>query len=197
MKAKNVIVLISICLFGFLGCSYPKNLTSSTKGKSISEEKRSEFTTGEIHTFIDSTKKADLDIKYFKIEFYPLEEKSVVPSLEPEKSPVVANVNPANKKPPDKGAIKSIEGFILSSTSEEKGIAETNEKNTSQKGEEINAHNSLETDITEETAEDPLQVALHIGDTCSNNSNWGSRVFSSSEKQSSHIYKEVFLFIIT
>lgn len=41
----------------------------------------------------------------------------------------------------------------------------------------------------------PLQVALHIGDTYNNNSNWGSGVLPSSEKQGSHINKKVIFFI--
>jgi hypothetical protein len=154
-------------LFGFLGCSSPKNLTSSTKETGTTEEKRSEFTEGEINTFVDSTKRAGLDIKYFKIEFYPPEEQPAGPCPEPEKEPAPGNVNkepkPTNKKPPDKGAIKSIEGFIINSTSEEKGIAETKEKNISQKEEEINTDNTLETDLTEETAEDPYKWRYILG----------------------------------
>jgi hypothetical protein len=84
---------------------------------------------GATANIIDSTKTAGLDIKYFKIEFYPSTEQPAGPGPEPEKEPTAANVNnepkPANKKPPDKGAIKSIEGFIINSTSEEKGITET------------------------------------------------------------------------
>lgn len=167
MKAKAIIVLLSICLFGFLGCSSPKNLTSSTKETGTTQERRSEITDGEIHTLIDSSKTAGLDIKYFKIEFYPPEEKPAGPGPEPEKEPTPANVNneqkPANKKPPDKGAIKSIEGFIVSSSNEEKGISETHEKTASQKEEEINTDNSLETDITEETAEDPYKWRYILG----------------------------------
>ncbi|MDR2009973.1 MAG: hypothetical protein LBQ22_05780 [Bacteroidales bacterium] len=167
MRANTIIVLFYICLFGFLGCSSPKNLTSSTKETGTTEEKRSEFTEGEINTFVDSTKRAGLDIKYFKIEFYPPEEQPAGPCPEPEKEPAPGNVNkepkPTNKKPPDKGAIKSIEGFIINSTSEEKGIAETKEKNISQKEEEINTDNTLETDLTEETAEDPYKWRYILG----------------------------------
>lgn len=167
MKAKTILVLLSICLFGFLGCSSPKNLTSSTKETGTTEEKRSETTAGEIHTLIDSSKTAGLDIKYFKIEFYPPEEKPAGPGPEPEKEPIQGNVNnepkPTTKKPPDTGAIKSIEGFVISSTSEEKGIAETHETNASQKEEEINTDNTLETDITEDVAEDPYKWRYILG----------------------------------
>ncbi len=167
MRAKSIIVLLSICLFGFLGCSSPKNLTSSTKETGTTEEKRSEATTGEIHTLIDSTKTSGSDITYFKIEFYPPEEKPAGPDPEPEKEPTPGNVNkepkPANKKPPDKGAIKSIEGFKLSSSSEEKGVTETDEKNTLQKDEKINTDNTLETDTQEEVAEDPYKWRYLLG----------------------------------
>lgn len=167
MKANVIILLLSICLFGLLGCSSPKNLTSSTKETGKTEEKRSEATTGEIHTLIDSSKTTGLDIKYFKIEFYPPGEKPAGPGPEPEKEPTPGNVNnepkPANKKPPDKGAIKSIEGLIISSSNEEKGVTESHETNNSQKDEEINTDNTLETDIQEETAEDPYKWRYILG----------------------------------
>lgn len=169
MKAKTIVLLLSftICLFGFLGCSSPKNLTSSTKETGKTEEKRSEVTTGEISSFIDSTKTAGLEVKYFKIEFYPPEEQPENTGPEPGKEPTAGNTNnepkPTNKKPPDKGAIKSIEGLVISSSSEEKGVTETQEKNTSQKEEEINTDNTLEENIEEETAEDPYKWRYIFG----------------------------------
>ncbi|MDR0749422.1 MAG: hypothetical protein LBF62_07610, partial [Tannerellaceae bacterium] len=86
---------------------------------------------------------------------------------EPEKEPAAGNINnepkPATKKPPDAGAIKSIEGFVINSTNEEKGKTETHEKTASQKDEEINTDNSLETDITQEVAEDPYKWRYLLG----------------------------------
>lgn len=166
MKARTIIVLLSIliCLSGFLGCSTPKNLTSSTKETNALEEKRSELTAGDIRTYIDTTKKAGLEITYTKVEFYPPEEMPAGPGPEAnEKANTNSQVTPEVKKPPDKGAIKSIEQLTITSTQEEAGITETQETNTSEKEEEIKSDNSIETDTEEETAEDPYKWRYILG----------------------------------
>jgi hypothetical protein len=167
MKAKAIIVLLTICLFGFLGCSSPKKLTINTKQKENTEERRNEITDVEIHTLIDSTKTAGLEVKYFKVEFYPPEKQLEGPGPEAKEEAQKGSVNTGprqrDKKPPDKGAIKSIEGFIINSSSEEKGVTESHEINASEKEDEIITDNSLETNLTEETAEDPYKWRYILG----------------------------------
>ena len=167
MKAKTIVVLLSICLLGFLGCSSPKNLTSNTKQKGNTEERRNEITAGEIHTLIDSTKTDGLEVKYFKVEFYPPEKQPEGPGPQPKEESQKGSVNTGprqrDKKPPDKGAIKSIEGFIINSSSKEKGVTESHEINASEKEEEIITDSSLETNLTEETAEDPYKWRYILG----------------------------------
>jgi hypothetical protein len=85
------------------------------------------------------------------------------PKKNPRKGTLIPSQRQGIKSPPDIGAIKSIKGFIISSSSEEKGVTESHEINASEKEEEINTDNTLETDLTEETAEDPYKWRYILG----------------------------------
>lgn len=174
MKAKLIIstfLCLLLCLL--MGCSTPRKLAANTKEAGKVEEVRSETSAGDILQYVDTTKREGVEITYTKIEFYPpdVSKPIITPASEPEPKQEPANLEdkkveptPKKKQPPnEQGAIKSIEQYTVKHDTEDRGISASVESIASEKEEEIITDSSLETNFTEETAEDPYKWRYILG----------------------------------
>jgi hypothetical protein len=161
---KTILFIICLCVLFFAsGCHTPKNLVSNTKENITTNEKQNEATSSETYNFADTTKKQDVEINYFKIEFYPPagpddNEPEAIPdnSILPEGVKSNAgNTNP--NKPPNKGAIKSIEGYTIKAKSEKSGVNESKENTQVNKNAEKNEGINRQAEIKEQPAPDPYR----------------------------------------
>lgn len=156
-----------------MGCSTPRKLAANTKEAGKVEEVRSETSAGDILQYVDTTKREGVEITYTKIEFYPpdVSKPIITPASEPEPKQEPANLEdkkveptPKKKQPPnEQGAIKSIEQYTVKHDTEDRGISASVESIASEKEEEIITDSSLETNFTEETAEDPYKWRYILG----------------------------------
>jgi hypothetical protein len=163
------IILFLICPLLFLcGCHTPKKLISSTSEQSKITDKQKEISTNETYNFADTTQKSDVEISYFKIEFYPPIPDEQRPNGFPDNyalslSQNNASGNPNVDKPPNKGAIKSIESYTIKSTDEQTGMSESKKNSTSNIEAEKKADINNKVDITEQPAPDPYRWRYIFG----------------------------------
>lgn len=156
-----------------MGCSMPRKLATNTKEARKVEEARSEKSAGDILQYVDTTKREGVEITYTKIEFYPpdVSKPIITPASEPEPKQEPANLEdkkveptPKKKQPPnEQGAIKSIEQYTVKHDTEDRGISASVESIASEMEAEIITDSSLETNFTEETAEDPYKWRYILG----------------------------------
>ncbi|KAA6303108.1 MAG: hypothetical protein EZS26_000711 [Candidatus Ordinivivax streblomastigis] len=165
---KQTILFLCFALLFLCGCHTPKKLVSNTKENITTNEKQNEVTSSETYNFADTTKKSDVEVNYFKIEFYPPavpdEEANAPPNNSILPEGVKSNVGNTNRsKPPNQGAIKSIEGYTIKAKSEEAGINESQESSTVNRNEEKNEDINKQVDIKEQPAADPYRWRYIFG----------------------------------
>jgi hypothetical protein len=160
---KQTILFICLCVLFFAsGCHTPKKIVSSTAESVISNEKQNEATNSETYNFADTTKKQDVEINYFKIEFYPPrpdDRPDTIPDNPTFPENMLGNIggsNP-NKPPNNKGAIKSIEGYKVKAKSEQSGVNESKENTQVNRNAEKNEDINRQTEIKEQPAPDPYR----------------------------------------
>jgi hypothetical protein len=164
---KQILFLFILCVL-FAGCRTPQKITSHTMETVISNEKQNEATSSETYNFADMTKKQDVEINYFHIEFYPPTvptEPDTIPdnSTFPE-NPLgnMGNSNP--KKPPDnKGAIKSIEGYTVKAKGEQSGVSESKKNTQTNQDTEKNNVINKQAETKEQPAPDPYRWRYILG----------------------------------
>jgi len=154
---KHFIALLFCCLLGFLlvGCSTANKLTTTTKVTTKVDEKRIETTTADNYAFIDTTKKAGYEVNYTKIEYYPPEPKKAPTQLEGAKVwPANQGAKEAQTKPPNVGAIKSIETYSVKKTEEKSGVSKKKEAKKMKAAQEIKSDTSTQAETQEKPAAD-------------------------------------------
>ncbi|MDR0420283.1 MAG: hypothetical protein LBH30_02355 [Prevotellaceae bacterium] len=160
---KQTILFICLCvLFVVSGCHTSKKIVSSTAETITSSETQYESTSSETYNFADKTKKQDIEINYFKIEFYPPgpdDNPDTITNNSTFPENLLSNIGSSNpnKPPNNKGSIKSIEGYIVKEKIEQSGVNESTEiaqvnRNT-EKNEDINRQD----EIKEQPAPDPYR----------------------------------------
>jgi hypothetical protein len=160
---KQTILFICLCfLFFASGCHTPKKIVSSTAEIVTGNEKQNEATGSETYNFADTTKKQDVEINWFKIEFYPPgpdDKPDTIPNNPASLENSLGNIGGSNpKKPPnDKGAIKSIEGYTVKVKSEQSGVNESKENTQVNRSVEKNGEINRQTEIKEQPAPDPYR----------------------------------------
>ncbi|MDR1652046.1 MAG: hypothetical protein LBS01_00055 [Prevotellaceae bacterium] len=149
----------------------PKKIISSTNENIKTSEQSSEVITTETYNFVDTTKKTDVEISYYKIEFYP-PAGPALPDTIPENAVLPEGLNevagsiPISKPPPNiagKGAIKSIESYTIKAVSEQTGRAEEKSSETINKTAQSNADITKTETITEQPAADPYRWRYIFG----------------------------------
>jgi hypothetical protein len=138
--------ILFICLYVLLfvsACRTPQKTVSRMVETVISAEMQNEAARSETYNFTDTTKKQDVEINYFKIEFYPPDDKT--------------DTMPDNSSFPDKGAIKSIEGYTVKAKSEQSGVNESKEKAQVTRNTEKNGDINRHVEIREQPAPDPYR----------------------------------------
>jgi hypothetical protein len=166
---KQNILLICLCVFLLTDCHTPKKIVSNTKETVTSNEKQSEATISETYNFADTTKKRDVEINYFKIEFYPPagpdDTTNTIPDNFVLPEALLSNVNNNNiKKPPNtKGGIKSIEGYTITDKSKQSGINKSKESAQVKKQAEKSGNVRKTAEIKEQPAADPYRWRYIFG----------------------------------
>lgn len=167
MKTRLLTLLLCL-LVGFLtGCSTPRKLIASKEEKTKVDQATKETNTGTSSTFVDTTKTDGVEITYTKVEYYP-PETNREPTPEPEGQVTSGKTNrpegsrskeptPAKKQPPNKGPIKSIEQLTIKQNSEDKGVSQSQEANTSAKEEATTTDTDKKEANTEQPAADPYR----------------------------------------
>jgi hypothetical protein len=155
-------------LFFTSGCHTPKKIVSNTAETVTSNETQNEATSSEIYNFADTTKKQDVEINYFKIEFYPPspdDKPDTIPDNSIFSENLLGNIGNSNpKKPPDnKGAIKSIEGYTAKAKGEQSGVSESKKNTQTNRNAEKNEGVNRKTEIKEQPAPDPYRWRYILG----------------------------------
>jgi hypothetical protein len=155
---KRVILFIC-CVLLLDSCRTPKKLVSSTAETVTNNETQNEAISSETYNFADTTKKQEVEINYYKIEFYP----PAVPN-EPDTIPIgilskgiIERAENPKIKPPPTGAIKSIEGYIVKEKIEQSGVNESTEIAQVNRNTEKNEDISQQAEIKEQPAHDPYR----------------------------------------
>jgi cobalamin biosynthesis Mg chelatase CobN len=166
-KMKQTILFICLCVLLFSGCRTPQKIMSNTKEAITSNEKQNEATSSETYNLADTTKKQDVEINYFKIEYYPPgpDKPETIPdnSILPENLlSNTGNKNP-NKPPNAKGAIKSIEGYTVKAKSEQSGVNESKKNAQVNRNAEKNEDVNRQAEIKEQPAADPYRWRYILG----------------------------------
>lgn len=160
MKPKNLFICLCVLLIAG-GCRTPQKIISSTTETITSSEKQSEAASSEIHNFADTTKKQEVEVTYFKIEFYPPYDDN--PGAIPDDPAFLENLSGSTgssspKKPPNsKGAIKSIEGYTVSAKIEQSSVSESKENTQVTRNSEKSEDISRQAEINEQPAPDPYR----------------------------------------
>ena len=167
---KKTILFICVCILIFAtGCHTPKKIVRNTTENIKISEQHNAVTTTETYSFVDTTKKSGVEINYYKIEFYPPAGPSEPDGTIPDNIafPEGININAAGgnqrSKPPNVGAIKSIEGYTVKATDEQTGIAEEKSNTTENKEAEINTDITRAAEVTEQLAPDPYRWRYILG----------------------------------
>jgi len=167
---KRTILFICFCVLIFsTGCHTPKKIASNITENIKTSEQYNEATTTETYSFVDTTKKSGLEINYYKIEFYPPAGPSEPDGTIPDNPifPFSINNNTEGSnpksKPPNAGAIKSIEGYTIKATDEQTGINEETSNITTNKDAEINTDITRAAKVTEQPAPDPYRWRYILG----------------------------------
>jgi hypothetical protein len=158
---RQRILFSCLCvLFLSFGCRTPKKIVGSTSETITGNEKQSETASSETYNFADTTKKQDVEINWFKVDFYPPETEDR-PETIPDNSTLnlLDNIGSSKqKKPPNnKGAIKSIEGYTVKAKSEQAGVNESRENAQVNKKAEKNEDINRQAEIKEQPAPDPYR----------------------------------------
>lgn len=168
MKTRTFILSVVFFITAVLlaGCATTRKLKSNIQETTKVEEKRTEVVTGEVTTFVDTTKKEGLEITYTKIEFYPPVSDLYTEIPNDEENGVVGGAEevigkepfPKAKEPPNKrGAVKSIEKYTVKQNKETAGTTKAEEKTQATSTEEIVTDISTDEVITEAPAPDPYR----------------------------------------
>jgi len=170
---KRTILFIGLCILLFSGCKSTKKIASNTRENIQASEKQNEVSITESYSFIDTTKKAGLEISYYKIEFYspvgPSEPDRTIPDNPTFPFGINNNIEGSNpkSKPPntgnEKGAIKSIEGYTIKAASEETGINEEKSNIIINKDAEKNIDIDRVAKVTEQPAPDLYRWRYILG----------------------------------
>ncbi|MDR0602763.1 MAG: hypothetical protein LBG80_00490 [Bacteroidales bacterium] len=151
---KTRILLICFCVL-FAGCNSPKKIVSSTTENIKTSEKQNEVSSTESYSFVDTTKKDNVEINYYKIEFYP-------PDMIPDTTPEPDNVFNSVTKSPN-AAVKSIESYTVKTNTQQSGVNEEKSNTTTNKDLETNTDISQSETITEQPAADPYRWRYIFG----------------------------------
>jgi hypothetical protein len=166
---KQTILFICLCVLFFApGCHTPKKIVSNIAETMTSNEKQNEVTSSETYNFADTTKKQDVEINYFKIEFYPPTgptDPDTIPDNSTFPENLLGNIGNSNpKKPPNnKGTIKSIEGYMIKAKGEQSGVSESKKNTQTNRNAEKNEGINRKTEIKEEPAPDPYRWRYILG----------------------------------
>ncbi|MDR1416566.1 MAG: hypothetical protein LBJ57_03995 [Prevotellaceae bacterium] len=160
---KQATLLICLCALLLSGCLSPKKIASSATESAASSEKQSEAASSEAHSFTDAAKKSDVEVSYFKIEFYPPAEMDGSPSAAPDdaalpESPLTGvGCGDLKNSPRGKAAIKSIEVYTAKAKSEEAGVSESEASAHSSWGREESEDVNRHTEAEEQPSADPYR----------------------------------------
>jgi len=168
MKKTNLFIFFCVLIFS-TGCHTSKKIASNITENIKTSGQYNEATTTETYSFVDTTKKSGLKIKHYKIEFYPPTGPSKPDETIPD-NPIfhfginnnTEGSNPKSK-PPNVGAIKSIEGYTIKATDEQTGINEETSNITTNKDAEINTDITRTAKVTEQPAPDPYSWRYILG----------------------------------
>jgi len=161
-------ISLIFAILALVGCNAPKKIAGNTRESIINNEKQNEAINSETYNFADTTKKQDVEINYFKIEYYPpwQDEK---PDTMPDNSIFPENLlsnsgNKNPKKPPgNKGAIKSIEGYTVNAKNKQAGVNGNKENKQVNRNTEKNENINRQSEIKEQSAEDPYRWRYIFG----------------------------------
>ncbi|MDR2064564.1 MAG: hypothetical protein LBP85_02470 [Prevotellaceae bacterium] len=119
---KTVILIFSAILL--LSCATTKKTSVSADANTTATVVTDKSTVSNINTLIDTTKFTDAEISYTKVEFYEPVTDTASPPQKNENAPddIVVSV----EKPPNVGAVKSVENLTIKYSNEEKGTAQSN-----------------------------------------------------------------------
>ena len=165
---NRTIFFICFCLLFFTSCHTLKKIASNTTETVKIREQQNEVSTTETYSFVDTTKKSGTEISYYKIEFYP-PAGPTAPNTIPNKTVFPEGINYSGSnpttKPPNagKGAIKSIEGYMIKAASEQTGRAEEIKGETTNKTAQNNTDITKTEKITEQPAPDPYRWRYVFG----------------------------------
>ncbi|MDR1459387.1 MAG: OPT/YSL family transporter [Bacteroidales bacterium] len=166
---KQTILFICLCLLLFSGCRTPQKITNRLAESVTGNERQNEATSSETYNFADTTKKSDVEVNYFKIEFYPPAGPEDKADMIPDNStlPEALSSNTGSKnpsKPPDnKGAIKSIEGYTVKAKSEQSGVNESKENTQVNRNAEKSEDINRQAETVEQPAPDPYRWRYILG----------------------------------
>lgn len=156
------IIFLFIALLSLFSCSTTKKMSEVT----TSEKKRSDKIENEktyVETKIDTSKLANLEVTYTRIEFFDparnTKEYKSGPESEEGSTDESDESVPNSKvvKPPDKGSVKSIESWTIKQTEEDKGQSASTSISDKNKKESEAIDNDTSSTNQEAPAPDPYR----------------------------------------
>jgi hypothetical protein len=143
--------ILFICfLMLFAGCRTPQKITS----QATETIKTNEAITSETSFLVDTTKKTNTEITYYKIEFYPPQpDAKLIPDSILPTNESIQGVKTNNR------AIKSIESYTVKIEDEESGVTESKEN----RQEEIMRDINRQEEINEQPAPDAYRWRYILG----------------------------------
>jgi hypothetical protein len=140
------------------GCRTPKKTAGTTIENVTVQEKQNQTGKNETYTFVDTTEKSGFEISYFKVEFYPPDTVRQNQATVPEN-----DSNTDVKKPPNQGAIKSVEKITVKANEEKAGITSIADNSTAETNTEYNAKMDTTAETVEQPAADPFRWRYIFG----------------------------------
>jgi hypothetical protein len=149
------------------GCNTPRKVKYNTSDSIQINSERNEKVVLESYASVDTTKKQDVEINYFKIEFYPPaqdDKPATIPAKDTIPEALSGNiVGDLEKLTNNTGAIKSLEGYTVKAKSEQSGV--TAEANIAEAyaSDNTNVGVTSSESLSEQPAPDPYRWRYILG----------------------------------